>query len=303
MTRNVAASVRARLTNIAKESRRPFQEVLQYYGLERFLYRFSRTEHCSRFLLKGALMLRVWDAPETRPTRDIDLLGFVQNDVEHLVAIIRGVCKVDVDDDGLHFDATTVGGERIKEDADYEGVRIRFRGTLEKARIPMQIDIGFGDAVYPSAQEMSYPTLLDFPAPRLRMYPRETVVAEKLEAMVFLGTVNSRMKDFYDIWLLARQFDFTGAELVTSVAKTFEKRGTELGANPIALTEAFTDAQTTQRQWAAFIRRSNLVDAPATLEEIREPLRQFLIPVVAAVIEGRAFTAIWPAGGPWQTEP
>jgi hypothetical protein len=141
-------------------------------------------------------MLRVWDAPETRPTRDIDLLGFVQNDVEHLVEIIRGVCQVDVDDDGLHFDATTVGGERIKEDADYEGVRIRFRGTLEKARIPMQIDIGFGDAVYPSAQEMSYPTLLDFPAPRLRMYPRETVVAEKLEAMVFLGTVNSRMKDF-----------------------------------------------------------------------------------------------------------
>ena len=131
----------------------------------------------------------------------------------------------------------------------------------------------------------------------------ETVVAEKLEAMIFLGTVNSRMKDFYDIWLLARQFDFTGAELVTSVAKTFEKRGTDLDANPVSLTEAFTDAQTTQRQWAAFIRRSNHVDAPATLEEIREPLRQFLIPVVAAVTEGRAFTATWPAGGPWHTEP
>jgi len=167
----------------------------------------------------------------------------------------------------------------------------------------MQIDIGFGDAVYPAAQEMSYPTILDFPAPRLRMYPRETVVAEKLEAMVFLGTVNSRMKDFYDIWLLARQFDFEGTDLATSITKTFERRETDLDANPIALTEAFTNADTTRTQWAAFVRRSNLVDAPRTLEEIREPLRQFLFPVMAAIIEGRDFTGTWPAGGPWHLEP
>ena len=191
MTRNVAASVRARLANIARKSGRPFQEVLQYYGLERFLYRFSRTEHRGRFLLKGALMLRVWDAPETRPTRDIDLLGFVQNDVEYLEAIVREACNINADDAGLHFDATTVAGARIKEDADYEGIRIRFTGLLENARIPMQIDIGFGDTVYPTAQEMSYPTILEFPAPRLRMYPRETVVAEKLEAMV-RGCVHAR---------------------------------------------------------------------------------------------------------------
>ena len=165
----------------------------------------------------------------------------------------------------------------------------------------MQLDIGFGDAVFPAAQEMAYPTILDFPAPRLRMYPRETVVAEKLEAMVFLGTVNSRMKDFFDIWLLARQFDFTGPDLAGSIARTFERRGTRLDANPAALTAAFTNAETTQNQWAAFIRRSNLVDAPATLEDIREPLREFVLPVVAAITEKRAFTGRWRAGGPWRT--
>ena len=288
---------------MARESQRPFQEILQYYGLERFLYRFSRTEHFSRFLLKGALMLRVWEAPETRPTPDIDFLGFVENDVARLEAIVREACQVDVDDDGLHFDTATVVGARIKEDADYEGVRIRFTGFLENARIPMQIDIGFGDSVHPSAQEMSYPTILDFPAPRLRMYPRETVVAEKLEAMIYLGTVNSRMKDFFDIWLLARQFDFTGAELAAAIAKTFENRGTELDAAPVALNSAFTDAQTTKSQWAGFIRRSNLPSAPETLELIREPLREFLLPVLAALAEGREFTRTWLAGGPWRAEP
>ena len=246
-------------------------------------------------------MLRVWAAPESRPTRDIDLLGFVQNNMDHLVAIVRETCDVDVDDDGLNFDTSSVAGERIKEDADYEGVRIRFTGFLGNARIPMQLDIGFGDAVFPAAQELSYPTILDFPAPRLHMYPRETVVAEKLEAMVFLGSVNSRMKDFYDIWLLARQFDFTGTDLAESIARTFDRRGTRLDANPIALTAAFTNAETTRRQWAAFIRRTNLGDAPATIEEIREPIREFVLPVVSALVEKRAFTGRWRAGGPWRT--
>ncbi len=167
----------------------------------------------------------------------------------------------------------------------------------------MQLDIGFGDTVHPAAREMPYPTILNFPAPLLRMYPRETVVAEKLEAMVFLGTVNSRMKDFYDIWLLARQFEFSGTDLAAAIAKTFENRGTALDGDLIALTGAFTNAETTRNQWAAFIRRSNLADAPATLEEIREPLRRFLVPVLDAITKGREFTGIWLAGGPWRTEP
>ena len=299
MSSNLAASVRARLSNQAKEKKRPFQELLQYYGIERFLYRFSQSQHSSRFLLKGALMLRVWGAPGSRPTRDIDFLGYVDNEIETLESVVREVCTVDVEEDGVRFDAATVVGERITEDADYEGVRIRFTGFLEKARIPMQIDVGFGDVVHPGSEQKDYPTILNFPAPRLRVYPRETVVAEKFEAMVYLGTVNTRMKDFFDIWLLARQFDFDGAELARAIGKTFDNRGTELDPNPVALTAVFAKAENTQKQWAAFVRRSKLADAPATLEEIREPLRQFLVPVATAVAEGRDFTDRWGAPGPW----
>jgi hypothetical protein len=303
MTTDLCASVRARLSNRAKDSNRPFQEVLQYYGLERFLYRFSRSPHRDSFLLKGALMLRVWEAPESRPTRDIDFLGYVDNEIETLENIAREVCAVEVDDDGLRFDASTVAGERIKEDAEYEGIRIKLTGFLERAKIPIQLDIGFGDVVHPAAEEKDYPTILDSPAPRLRVYPRETMVAEKLQAMVFLGTLNSRMKDFFDIWLLARQFDFAGAELARAIAKTFENRGTEIESDPVALTAGFTTAESTRQQWTAFLRSSKLDAAPATLEQVREPLRQFLLPVATALVEGRDFTDQWTAPGPWRAGP
>lgn len=203
----------------------------------------------------------------------------------------------------MRFDAATVAGERIKEDADYAGVRVKFTGFLENARIPMQLDIGFGDVVHPRAEEQNYPTILEFPAPRLRAYPRETLVAEKFEAMVFLGTLNSRMKDFFDIWLLARQFDFVGADLARAIANTFEHRNTDLDPNPVALTSDFMDAETTQRQWTAFVRRSQLDNAPATLAETREPLRQFLVPVATAVVEDSPFTDHWTAPGPWTQIP
>ena len=224
MTKNVAASVRARLANQARHSGRPFQEVLQYYGLERFLYRLSKTKHRARFVLKGALMLRVWDTPASRPTRDIDLLGYLDSEIATLEAVARDVCDIEVEDDGLRFNADTINGERIKEDADYKGVRIKLTGYLERSKIPIQLDIAFGDVMHPGDDERDYPTILEFPPPNLRTYPRETVVAEKFHAMVFLGTVNSRMKDFYDIWLLARQFDFVGAELAAAIDKTFRNR-------------------------------------------------------------------------------
>jgi hypothetical protein len=299
MTKNMAASVRARLSSKGKESGRPFQEILQYYGLERFLYRFSRARHASQFLLKGALMLRVWGTPGSRPTRDIDLLGFIDNEIETLEAVTRDACNIDVDDDGLRFDAATVAGERIKEDADYDGVRIKFVGYLEKARIPMQIDVGFGDVVHPGPEEQDYPTVLDFPAPRLWMYPRETVVAEKFEAVVYLGTLNSRYKDFFDIWLLSRGFDFDGVDLAAAIQKTFDHRKTELVADPIALTPAFTTAEHTQKQWAAFVKRTKLNNAPATFDEIRMLLREFLLPIASALIRGMDFTAHWTAPGSW----
>ena len=199
MTKNIARSVRARLSAKGKTLGRPFLELLQYYGLERFLYRISQTPYCERFILKGALMLHVWGAPGARPTRDIDLLGFIDNNLETLAGIMRETCRVKVDEDGLRFDDTTVSAQRIKEGADYAGVRVKFVGFLENARIPMQIDIGFGDIVYPRPKPQDYPSLLDFPAPRLGMYPREAVIAEKFEAMVYLGSVNSRLKDFFDV--------------------------------------------------------------------------------------------------------
>ncbi len=299
MIQNMAASVRARLANKARDTQRPFQEVLQHYGLERFLYRLAQSSHRGRFVLKGALMLKVWNTPFSRPTRDIDLLGYIENDVATIEAVVREVCAVTVPDDGLVFDGASVSGRRIKEDADYQGVRIVFVGFLQKARVPMQLDIGFGDMVHPKAEERDYPSLLDFPAPRLCMYPKETVVAEKFEAMVHLGTLNSRMKDFFDIWLLARQFDFAGSDLALAVKNTFVRRGTPFESEPVALTAAFTAADNTQKQWAAFVKRSQLAGAPMTLDECRVLLRDFLLPVVSSLLDGHSFDRKWTAPGPW----
>jgi hypothetical protein len=300
MIKNVAASVRARLANQAKTTERPFQEVLQHYGLERFLYRLAQSAHSDRFVLKGALMLRAWQTPESRPTRDIDLLGYVGNELPTLEQIARDVCSTLVEDDGVRFEASTVKSRRIKEDAEYEGVRVTFTGFLGTAKIPMQLDVGFGDVVHPAPQERDYPTMLEFPAPRLGMYPRETVVAEKFQAMVVLGTLNSRMKDFFDIWLLSRLFDFSGPILARSIAETFRHRGTAMDPAPVALTPAFTTNERSARQWVAFVKRSNLSGAtPRTLDELREPLRRFLLPAAESIAEGTEFVREWQASGPW----
>ncbi len=224
---NVAASVHQRLLNIARETGRPFNEVLQYFAMERLLYRLSCSGHRDSFVLKGALLFRAWDVPDSRAPRDIDFLAFLDNSPEHLAAIFREVCTI-AGDDGLVFDPDSVEARKIKEDADYEGVRVRFRGLLGKARITMQIDTGFGDKVHPDVVQADYPTLLKLPAPSLRMYPPETVVAEKVEAMVHLGSLNSRMKDFYDVWRLSRQFEFDKSVLAEAIAQTFNHRGTEL---------------------------------------------------------------------------
>jgi predicted nucleotidyltransferase component of viral defense system len=201
--KNLIASVRDRLFSQAKRNGRPFNELLQYYAMERFLYRLAKSKCAAQFILKGALMLRVWQSPESRPTMDVDLLGVASNDEDEVTAQIREILSTEVEPDGLHFDAASIKAERITEDADYQGLRIRFRGTLGSARINMQLNIGFGDVVFPEAAFTKYPTILDFPAPQLRCYSRESAIAEKLEAMVKLGELNSRMKDFYDIWMLA----------------------------------------------------------------------------------------------------
>ena len=241
-------------------------------------------------------MLRVWGATDLRPTRDIDLLGHVDNEIPLLTTIMKAACEVDVEEDGLRFDASTVIGERIKVDAEYQGVRITFTGFLGKSRIPMQIDIGFGDVVHPAPREQLYPTLLEFSAPRLRMYPRETLVAEKFEAMLSLGTTNSRMKDFFDIWLLSRQFDFAGATLSQAIAQTLANRGTEIESEPVALTQVFTASDAASKQWKAFVKRLELQAVPATLDEILRAAPPVPATAVASASPGRG--VLTDLGGP-----
>ncbi len=294
---NIATSVRQRLLNRAKGDRRPFNELLQYYAMERFLYRLSQSAHADRFILKGALMLRVWRAPEVRPTMDIDMLGRTSNEEADIIARIRDIMTVDVEADGLAFDPGSIRAERITADADYEGIRIRFLGALGSARIHMQTDIGFGDVVYPEPQKSEFPTMLNSPAPRLLCYTRESTVAEKFEAMVKLGMLNSRMKDFYDIWLLSKQFDFNGAGLAEAVRLTFERRGTVLSTEIDAFTEPFISSK--QTQWAAFWKRLEQNHVPASFAEIVAQVDRFLSPILVPYAESKAKPTNWVAPGPW----
>jgi hypothetical protein len=298
--KDVAASVRQQLQNIAKKTNRPFQEVLEYYAMERLLYRLSRSQYAGWFVLKGALMFRAWNTPVSRPTRDIDLLGRMDNRVGAVVPVFQAVCGQPVEPDGLVFHVDTVVGQAIKEDADYAGVRVTFLATLQNSRMAMQIDVGFGDVVTPAPSATDYPTILDLPAPRLNGYTRETVIAEKFEAMVKLGLVNSRMKDFYDIWILSRQFDFDGLMLATAVTQTFANRKTSLVPSPLALTPAFAADAGKRTQWRGFLRKSRLDDVPAEIQEVVDTLAAFLLPVAEAVLGRQAFNHSWQAPGPWK---
>ena len=295
--KNIPASVQSRLLTQAQESGRPYNELLQYYTIERFLYRLSKSKYKQKFLLKGALLFQAWGLTKFRPTRDIDLLGYTSNEVETLVKIVREICELDVKDDGIIFDPKSIRGERIKEDADYEGVRLRFQGRLGNTRLHLQIDVGFADVVSPTPVVLKYPVLLSNAAPELRGYPPETVVAEKLQAMVFLGMINSRMKDFYDLWILANQFPFKGSPLQKAITQTFANRRTPISVNIPALTQRFASEK--QKQWDAFLSRNVLEDAPASLAEATHLLHNFIVPVMEACEKNTTFSKIWKAGGPW----
>jgi len=298
-SQNVSASVRQRLLNIARKTARPFDEVLQYFAMERFLSRLSQTEHVDSFVLKGALLFRIWDIPDSRATRDIDFLAYLDNSPDNLAAIIRDVCAIDSVDDGLEFDPETVEAQRIKEDADYEGVRIRFRGQLGNARIHMQVDVGFGDIVHPDAVLADYPALLDLPAPSLRIYPPETVVAEKSEAMVHLGSLNSRMKDFYDIWRMSQQFNFKGTDLCEALRGTFDKRETAVIEFDELIAELL-DSETLQMQWTAFLSKSK-ISGPETFAEVLALIGKFLAPVFSSIHNNKALSQKWVPPGPWRS--
>ena len=297
MSGNIAASVRQRLLNLARAQGRPFQEVLQFYVMERFLYRLSRSAHADRFVLKGALMLQVWESPQARPTMDIDMLGRTDNDLEALVRQLREIMDVDSgSEDGLIFHGKALQAEAITEDADYEGVRIRGWVELDRARARLQVDIGFGDAVVPEPQRRPYPVLLDLPAPKLLCYSRESTIAEKFQAMVALGSLNSRMKDFYDIWLLSRQFRFGMAELMQAITATFDRRDTPIPKTPLFDRDFASEKQA---QWRAFLwRLGNDVPAEPQLASVLMVLEQF----IGTALDSRAgevSALYWSPGGPW----
>jgi hypothetical protein len=281
VVKNMGASVRQRLLNYAKANGRPFAEVLQYYAMERFLYRLSMSPHVEAFTLKGALLLTAWQAPLSRPTMDIDLLGRTDNEVEAIIALMREISQAEVTDDGIVFDPASFAGEVIREDADYAGVRTTFIGRVDSARVHMQIDIGFGDVMTPGPETLTYPTILDFPAPTLSGYSRETVVAEKLQALVQLRMLNTRMKDYFDLWLLTRQPELSREVLVEAIKRTFANRGMELDLDPIGLSSAFGNDPAKQMQWSAFVMRSRLTEAPAKLSEVVEELRLFFAPILS----------------------
>ncbi|MHB8534875.1 MAG: nucleotidyl transferase AbiEii/AbiGii toxin family protein [Sulfuricaulis sp.] len=298
---NVAQSVHQRLLTRAQKEGRPFNELLQHYAIERFLYRLGQSKHAEKLLLKGALLLRVWQIPMARPTMDIDVLSRTTGTPEVLVAILRECMTLKVEDDGMQYDPANITTEAITLDGDYQGWRIRFRASLGNARVTIQVDVGIGDVVYPAPIWIDYPVLLDQPAPHLLVYTPENAIAEKYQAMVELDKANSRMKDFHDIWTLAHNLGFDGHRLSEAIRKTFERRKTDLPKTmPTAFTPEFYEDKIKQTQWQAFLNKGLATMEAITLAKVMEVISDFLVPPTDALISGKAFKMRWPQSGPWQ---
>ena len=294
--KNMAASVRQRILNRARTDERPFAELLQYYAMERFLCRLSQSEHARKFILKGALLLRAWGSEIGRPTMDIDLSGKTSNNISDIQAQIIGVIDIDLND-GLAFDSKSLRVERITEEAEYNGIRARFLGYLGTARITMQIDIGFGDVVYPEPKEVELSSVLGPDHFTMLGYSRESAIAEKVDTMVKLGLVNSRMKDFHDIWLLSRNFDYTGSVLREALAQTLQTRDTAIPPNPAAFTPPFVEQK--QAQWKAYLRRMKDTTTPSSFGAIMAQVQTFVEPVLQSIGSSDPFELTWKAPGPW----
>ena len=299
---DVPASVRARLQNLARHQEVDFNLLLNRYAVERFLYRLSRSGEVDRFTLKGATLFRVWAAHELRPTQDVDFLATGPGDRASIRVALDAICNTPCLEDGVVFDPATIQMAEIRHEAQYGGFRVRIRGNLGQARLHLQVDIGFGDVITPDREEQDYPTLLDLPVPRLWTYPRETLIAEKLEAMVDLGATNTRVKDLWDIACLARGFAFDGETLRTAIAETFRRRRTTLdGPRPLALLPDYYEDTARVERWQALQQQIGMdADGPAQLADAGEELRRFLGPVCDSLIDDGPFTRTWPVGGPWR---
>jgi hypothetical protein len=298
--KNVAASVLARLLTGAQERKEDFNLTLQRYAAERFLFRLGTSRHREQFVLKGAMLLALWGGSLYRATRDLDLTGYTEDNPRTLIPIIQEICALPCPDDGLEFLPATVRAEPIRDESEYHGFRVKLQAMLEAARVNLQIDVGLGNAIEPPAQEQEYPVLLDSPTPRIRAYPREAVIAEKFHAMVVLGAANTRYKDFYDVFVLARHFSFSGPVLARAIAATFERRRTSMpNAQPVALAPAFYSDAKRAAEWQRYLSRNGLPGAPADFAVIGEILQSFLGPIWSARAAKRAFSEIWAPAGPW----
>ena len=284
---NIPASVRQRLQDLAKERNEDFSFILTRFVAERLLYRLSNSAYSKDFILKGAMLFLLWNQHGHRPTRDIDLLAFGENSIPRLEEVFRTVCGIHCPGDGLEFVPESVRGDLIKEGDENEGVRIVLTALLGVARISLQIDVGFGDAVTPNPEKVNFPVLLkseSLPAPRLTAYPKETVVAEKLETIVRRGLSNSRMKDYYDLWVLMEQFQFSEAVLVEAVRRTFQRRSTVLHEGiPVGLSKEFSLDAVKIAQWSAFTTKLGGGSAPPPLSDVIGKLRAVLFPILEAV--------------------
>jgi predicted nucleotidyltransferase component of viral defense system len=297
--KNVGTSVRAKLLQLAKQRGDDFQLVLLRYVNERLLYRLASSAHANKFVLKGAALFTLWTGQPHRATRDIDLLGFGDASEGHVRHVFDEIVSASVADDGVIFDRKSLDVGPIREDQEYGGIRITLNATVAEARVRLQIDVGFGDAITPEAIEVDFPVLLASPAPRLRAYPRETVVAEKLDAMVQLGLANSRMKDFYDLQVLSELFDFDGALLAEAIRATFRRRNTPLPDDvPVALTQAFADDPTKKQQWSAFVSKSGAPEMGELSVVVSRVARFATAPLSHARLTS-PWRGHWSRGGPW----
>ena len=294
---NFGQSVRAKLLAVARENGIQLEYVLLRYAFERFLWRLGRSRFRNSFVLKGASAFSAWLGPFVRVTRDADMEAFGDPSPDGLVAAFREICAIPRPEDGVLFAGDSFSSSPIRKQGGYPGVRVSFRAEIGGAKVAMQVDVGFGDSIHPAAATEDYPALLGDEPPRIRIYPRYSVVAEKFQAIVFLDLANSRLKDFYDIWLLSERFDFDREPLRSAIAKTFARRKTVLPAGaPPALTDAFAENPAKTTQWTAFLRNAGVSERAPSLPSALERIKSFLLPVLRP--DG-ASDAIWKAGIGW----
>lgn len=276
---NLESSIQARLLNYSRVNKREYGQVLTKFALERLLYRLSQSKHSDKFLLKGALLFDLWFDVPLRSTRDIDLLGFGLAELPHVVGVFEDLCRLQVAD-GMDYKTESIQADEIRKQANYAGIRVSLLALLGNSRISIQVDIGYGDAITPAPEEALYPVLLDdLPAPKLRVYPMYTVVAEKFETLVSLGIANTRMKDYFDLWVLHQQGKFDNELLRTAIAETFLRRGKPLPKGvPVGLSDEFSGDVQKQRQWLVFLKKNQL--AQLDLGELIDGLREWLMPLI-----------------------